>query len=121
MIQDVLIWSPTSSREVAYIVLAPDNDSLMTEVRSFFKVLSNGYESLKLGRHASGAKSLRDGVLKEGPKMAGKLEAEPVTDDWFSAIGDCPNSELLRLYSKVRPSILILILIRILILFLILD
>ena len=72
-----------------------------SEVRTFVKVLSNGYESLKLGRHASGTKSLRDGVLKVGPKMAGKLNAKPVTDAWFSAIGDCPNSELLRLYSKV--------------------
>ena len=55
-------WSPP--RDVAYIVLAPDNDNLLTEVKTFFKVLSNGYESLKLGRHASGAKTLRDGVLK---------------------------------------------------------
>jgi mediator of RNA polymerase II transcription subunit 13 len=29
------------------------------------------------------------------------VESEPVNDDWFTAIGDCPNSELLRLYSKV--------------------
>ena len=76
---------------MAYIVLAPDKDSLMTEVRTFVKVLSNGYESLKLGRHASGAKSLCDGVLKVGPKMAGKLEAEPVTNARFSAIGDCTS------------------------------
>ena len=55
-------WAPP--RDVAYIVLAPDNDNLLTEVKTFFKVLSNGYESLKLGRHASGAKTLRDGVLK---------------------------------------------------------
>ena len=51
----LLISSPHPfPRAVAYIVLAPDNDSLMTEVRTFIKVLSNGYESLKLGRHASG-------------------------------------------------------------------
>ena len=108
-------WAPP--RDVAYIVLAPDNDNLLTEVKTFFKVLSNGYESLKLGRHASGAKTLRDGVLKViyqcwlqhylnillqvSSKLAQKLESEPLADDWFSAIGDSPNAELLRLYSKV--------------------
>ena len=109
-------WAPP--RDVAYIVLAPGNDNLLTEVKTFFKVLSNGYESLKLGRHASGAKTLRDGVLKVitiasavfpqhiialkvSSKLAQKLESEPLADDWFSAIGDTPNAELLRLYSKV--------------------
>ena len=109
-------WAPP--RDVAYIVLAPDNDNLLNEVKTFFKVLSNGYESLKLGRHASGAKTLRDGVLKVylssklyflnlqlfpkvGSKLAQKLESEPLADDWFTAIGDTPNAELLRLYSKV--------------------
>merc|ERR1719150_3319058 len=92
-------WAPP--RDVAYIVLAPDNDNLLSEVKTFFKVLSNGYESLKLGRHASGAKTLRDGVLKVGSKLAQKLESEPLADDWFSAIGDTPNADLLRLYSKV--------------------
>ena len=114
-------WAPP--RDVAYIVLAPDNDNLLTEVKTFFKVLSNGYESLKLGRHASGAKTLRDGVLKVitiasavfsqhiialkvSSKLAQKLESEPLADDWFSAIGDTPNAELLRLYSKVIESLL---------------
>ena len=72
-------------------------------MRTFFKMLSNNYESLKLGRHIpAGPKTLRDSVIKIGAKMAQKpVMAEPVKDDWFSAIGDCPNSELLRLYCKV--------------------
>ena len=37
-----------------------------------------------------------------GAKRAGKLENEVEHDEWFSAIGDGENSELLRLYSKVR-------------------
>ena len=40
-------------------------------------------------------------VLKVGSKLAQKLESEPLADDWFSAIGDTPNADLLRLYSKV--------------------
>jgi len=92
-------WAPP--RDVAYIVVAPDNDNLLHEVKTFFKVLSNGYESLKLGRHTPITKALRDGILKVGAKRAGKLENEAEHDEWFSAIGDGENSELLRLYSKV--------------------
>ena len=88
-------WAPP--RDVTYIVLAPDNDNLLSKVMTFFKVSSNGYERLKLGRHASGAKTLRDGVLKVtsfksfsqqgitvvlkvGSKLAQKLESEPLAD-----------------------------------------
>ena len=39
--------------------------------------------------------------MKVGSKLAQKLETEPLADDWFTAIGDTPNAELLRLYSKV--------------------
>ena len=40
-------------------------------------------------------------AVKVGSKLAQKLESEPLADDWFTAIGDTPNAELLRLYSKV--------------------
>jgi len=93
-------WAPP--RDIAYIVVAPDNDNLLHEVKTFLKVLSNGYESLKLGRHTPiFTKALRDSILKVGAKRAGKLENEKEHDEWFSAIGDGENSELLRLYSKV--------------------
>merc|ERR1719357_1509875 len=93
-------WAPP--RDIAYIVVAPDNDNLLHEVKTFLKVLSNGYESLKLGRHTPiFTKALRDSILKVGAKRAGKLENEKEHDEWFSAIGDGDNSELLRLYSKV--------------------
>ena len=77
-------WAPP--RDVAYIVLAPDNDNLLNEVKTFFKVLSNGYESIKLGRHASGAKTLRDGVLKV--HLSSKLyflniQSTIVSQGWF--------------------------------------
>ena len=36
---------------IAYVVVAPDNENLIIEDKSFFKTLSSGYESLKLGRH----------------------------------------------------------------------
>ena len=54
-----------------------------------------------MGRHCPITKVLRDGIMKVGPKLAGKLE-EVESDDWFNAIGDSQNATLLKLYSKVR-------------------
>ena len=59
------------------------------------------FQSLKLGRHTPITKAMRDGILKVGSKRAEKLQDQTEQDEWFSAIGDCPNSDLLRLYSKV--------------------
>jgi len=89
-----------SQRDVAYIVVAPDNDNLLSEVKTFFKKLSNTYELLRLGRHSPITKVLRDGIMKVGTKLAGKLE-EVESDEWFNAIGDSQNATLLKLYSKV--------------------
>lgn len=89
-----------SQRDVAYIVVAPDNDNLLSEVKTFFKKLSNTYELLRMGRHSPITKVLRDGIMKVGTKLAGKLE-EVESDEWFNAIGDSENATLLKLYSKV--------------------
>merc|ERR1719402_959055 len=70
-----------SQRDVAYIVVAPDNDNLISEVKTFFKRLSNTYELMRLGRHSPITKALRDGVMKVGNKFAGKLE-EAEADQW---------------------------------------
>ena len=103
-------WAPP--RDVAYVVVAPDNDNLIVEVKSFFKTLSNGYESLKLGRHVPGHKSLRDGILRVGQKYASKSD-ESFNDEWFNAIGDSPNADLLRQYQKVIMSHLVPLLVQI--------
>ena len=58
-------------------------------------------QSLKLGRHVAVTKALREGILKVGAKRASKLDNETEHDQWFSSIGEAPNAELFRLYSKV--------------------
>ena len=110
-----------ASRDVAYIVLAPDNDNILSQTRTFLRALTNGYEvsdtparsrppsrlffqSLKLGRHVAVTKALREGILKVGAKRASKLDNETEHDEWFSSIGEAPNAELFRLYSKVSES-----------------
>ena len=35
-------WAPP--RDVAYIVLAPDNDNILAQTRTFLRALTNGYE-----------------------------------------------------------------------------
>ena len=87
-------------RDVAYIVVAPDNDFLNNKVKSFFKNLSSTYELCRLGRHVPITNVLRDGILKVGKKKAEKL-ANTETDRWFELIGDSATATLIKLYSQV--------------------
>ena len=73
-------------RDVAYVVVAPDNDFILTQLLGFFKELSTVYELLKLGRHCPISKTLRDGIMRVGKTAAQKVADEPV-DEWFSVIG----------------------------------
>jgi len=50
--------------------------------------------------------TLRDGILRVGSSLATKLEGEPEVDEWFQCIGDSQNSNLLKLYAKVRGGVL---------------
>ncbi|XP_023347458.1 mediator of RNA polymerase II transcription subunit 13-like, partial [Eurytemora carolleeae] len=92
-------WGP--QRDVAYIVVAPDNEYILSNVKTFFKNLSNTYSILKLGKHVPVTKSIRDGILRVGSKQASRLESEVDVEDWFHCIGDSQNADILRLYSKV--------------------
>jgi len=101
---DSLNFEPWGAgRDVAYLCVAPDNENILNEVRVFLRALTNGYESLKLGRHVGITKALklREGILRVGAKRTANLDKEGDHDEWFSSIGDAPMAELLRLYSKV--------------------
>lgn len=96
-----LLLEPYSyARDVAYIVVAPDNDFVINRARGFFKELSTVYEVCRLGRHCPITKVLRDGILRVGSGAAMKLAKEPI-DDWFSMLGDSPTANMLRLYAQV--------------------
>ncbi|XP_052125419.1 mediator of RNA polymerase II transcription subunit 13-like isoform X1 [Frankliniella occidentalis] len=96
-----LLLEPYSySRDVAYIVVAPDNDFVINRCRGFFKELSTVYEVCRLGRHSPITKVLRDGILRVGSSAAMKLGKEPI-DDWFKMLGDTPTANMLRLYAQV--------------------
>lgn len=75
-------------RDIAYVVVAPDNDFILQNVISFFKELSTVYELCRLGRHCPISKVLRDGIMRVGKSAAQKVQDEQV-DEWFKSIGGC--------------------------------
>lgn len=94
-------------RDIAYIVVAPDNDYILQKTRTFFRELTSMYEVCQLGRHCPISKVLRDGILRVGKSAAAKLSSEPI-DEWFSTLPDIPAAATLRLYAQVTFSIKIL-------------
>ncbi|KAF4532541.1 hypothetical protein B566_EDAN010833 [Ephemera danica] len=96
-----LLLEPYSyTRDVAYIVVAPDNEYILSRTRSFFKELSATYEVCRLGRHCPITKVLRDGILRVGKTAAVKLAKEPV-DEWFNLLTEGPTTNMLKLYAQV--------------------
>ncbi|XP_022903442.1 mediator of RNA polymerase II transcription subunit 13 isoform X2 [Onthophagus taurus] len=96
-----LLLEPYSyPRDVAYIVVAPDNDAILPRVRTFFKELSSAYEMCRLGRHCPITKILREGILRVGKTAKIKIGNEPV-EDWFTLLGEGEATDMLRLYAQV--------------------
>ncbi|XP_076344543.1 mediator of RNA polymerase II transcription subunit 13-like isoform X2 [Tachypleus tridentatus] len=97
---DKLLLEPYSlPRDVAYVVVAPENEFILSRVRNFFRELSSTYELCKLGRHGPITKVLRDGIMRVGKSAAKKLADEPV-DEWFDMIGDGYVASKLKLYAQ---------------------
>ncbi|KAL1498030.1 hypothetical protein ABEB36_008892 [Hypothenemus hampei] len=88
------------TRDVAYVVVAPDNDAVLPRVKNFFKELSTVYQLCKLGRHSPITKVLRDGILRVGKTAKMKIGNEPV-EEWFNLLGEGEPSDMLKLYAQV--------------------
>lgn len=88
------------ARDIAYIVVAPDNEVLLPRIRTFFKELSSSYEMCRLGRHSPITKVLRDGILRVGRTAKMKIGNEPV-DEWFNLLGEGEATDMLKLYAQV--------------------
>lgn len=87
------------SRDIAYVVVAPDNDFVLSRLRTYFKELSSIYEVCRLGRHCP-VKKIRDGILRVGKNTYRKVANESV-DEWFNNIGNGPVASKLKLYAQV--------------------
>uniref|UniRef100_A0A8C0VH24 Mediator of RNA polymerase II transcription subunit 13 n=1 Tax=Cyanistes caeruleus TaxID=156563 RepID=A0A8C0VH24_CYACU len=90
-------------RDVAYIVVCPENEALLDGAKTFFRDLSAVYEMCRLGQHKPICKVLRDGIMRVGKSVAQKLTDELVSE-WFSqpwGSEDCDNHSRLKLYAQV--------------------
>ncbi|XP_015784141.1 mediator of RNA polymerase II transcription subunit 13 isoform X2 [Tetranychus urticae] len=95
-----LMLEPYSvTRDVAYLVLAPDDTYVLSRVKTYFKELSTTYEMLRLGRHCPIAKVMRDGIMRVGKTVAKNIANEPI-DDWFNQIGDGSVASKIKLYAR---------------------
>jgi mediator of RNA polymerase II transcription subunit 13 len=92
---DKLLLEPYSyPRDIAYIVVSPDNNFITAHVKTFFKELSTTYEMCRLGRHQP-IKGW-EGILRVG-KTAVNSE-NSLDDDWLQSLDSNKLNELLRLY-----------------------
>ncbi|XP_046744733.1 mediator of RNA polymerase II transcription subunit 13-like isoform X2 [Diprion similis] len=98
--EKLLLEPYAGPRDVAYVVVAPDSEPVITKVRSFFRELSTTYEICRLGRHTPISKVVRDGILRVGKVTTQKLTKQPI-DEWFKLLGENQIGELLRLYAHV--------------------
>ena len=73
-------------RDMAYIVIAPDNKYVLTHVRTFFQELSRTYEGLRLGKHCQFTKTLKDSIMRISQSYYKKVSDETV-DEWFVNLG----------------------------------
>ncbi|XP_063892394.1 mediator of RNA polymerase II transcription subunit 13 isoform X3 [Helicoverpa armigera] len=81
------------ARDVAYVVLAADCESLTEPLKAFFRELSTAYESCRLGRHQPIGRVARDGLVRCG---AARRAAR---DDWAGALPPGRLGEQLRAYA----------------------
>ncbi|XP_055536254.1 mediator of RNA polymerase II transcription subunit 13 isoform X2 [Wyeomyia smithii] len=96
---DKLMLEPYSyPRDIAYVVVLPDNDFIVSKVKTYFKELSTTYEMCKLGRH-NPIKGW-DGILRVSSNRVLKETQNSSMDEWFTSLGDTRLSELLRLYAQ---------------------
>ncbi|CAN0058964.1 unnamed protein product [Lampetra planeri] len=99
---DKLLLEPFGSpRDIAYVVVCPENDALLHGARNFFRDLSTVYENCRLGLHRPITKVLRDGIMRVGRSAAQKVSEQPV-DEWFSQNVGPPGSAAHEAFSKLR-------------------
>ncbi|MGH0159948.1 UNVERIFIED_CONTAM: hypothetical protein FKN15_046227 [Acipenser sinensis] len=91
-----------SQRDVAYLVVCPENEALLNGAKSFFRDLTAVYESCRLGQHRPISKVYSDGIIRVGSTAAKKLTDQPVSEWFLKAAGS--NSDAfakLKLYAQV--------------------
>lgn len=102
------LLSPTAlepyaySRDVAYVVLAPDCEALTDPLRTFFRELSTAYEACRLGRHQPIHRINRDGLIRTSPS-----ERDANCEDWMGELPPGRLGEYVKAYADVLQNTLI--------------
>lgn len=92
---DKLLLEPYSQpKDIAYIVITPDNSFINSKVKTYFKELSTTYEMCRLGRHQPIRRF--DGLLKVGKNAVNQDGS--LDDEWLQSSECLKLNELLRLY-----------------------
>lgn len=100
---DKLLLEPYSySKDIAYVVVCPDNDDVVTSSKMYFKELSTTYEMCRLGRH--GPMTKWNGYLTVNSSSILPNEQRTSLDDWFDSLPDRRFGEQLKLYAHALMS-----------------
>ncbi|XP_061401806.1 mediator of RNA polymerase II transcription subunit 13 [Musca vetustissima] len=95
---DKFLLEPYSyARDVVYLVIAPDNDYVLSKTKSYFKELSTTYEMCKLGRHTPICGW--NGLLAVQQRPANDKAFATNMDNWLKTLDDARLAEQLRLYA----------------------
>ncbi|XP_077510502.1 mediator complex subunit skuld isoform X2 [Amblyomma americanum] len=101
---DKLLLEPYSpSRDVAYVVVVPDSEAVLSGVRAFFQDLSATYQALNLGRHCPLSRGgLREGLLRVSCTLSlpSSESQQPPDDDWLGPLAEGPLGPRLRLFAR---------------------
>ncbi|KAG9353874.1 hypothetical protein JZ751_011998 [Albula glossodonta] len=96
-------------RDVAFLVLCPESDTLLAGAHAFFRELSAVYETCRLGKHRPLAKVSRDGIFRVGDVDPQDL-VEELVDQWFAepwaGQNQDENRTKLRLYAHACQQLL---------------
>ncbi|XP_047988492.1 mediator of RNA polymerase II transcription subunit 13 [Leguminivora glycinivorella] len=90
------------SRDVAYVVLAPDGEVLTDPIKTFFRELSTAYESCRLGRHQPINRIARDGLIRTSPS-----DRDQTAEEWTGELPAGRLGEYIKSYAETLRTSLV--------------
>uniref|UniRef100_T1H4N6 Mediator of RNA polymerase II transcription subunit 13 n=1 Tax=Megaselia scalaris TaxID=36166 RepID=T1H4N6_MEGSC len=95
---DKLLLEPYSySKDIAFMVVCPDNEDVLANSKMYFKELSTTYEMCRLGRHTPMTKW--NGFLPVNSGCILPNQQRTSLDDWFDSLPDRRFGEQLKMYA----------------------
>uniref|UniRef100_A0A1A9W5S5 Mediator of RNA polymerase II transcription subunit 13 n=1 Tax=Glossina brevipalpis TaxID=37001 RepID=A0A1A9W5S5_9MUSC len=103
---DKFLLEPYSyARDIVYLVIAPENDYVISKTKTYFKELSTTYEMCKLGKHT--LMYGWGGMLTVGQRPPTEKPFTTNLDNWLRTMEDTTLAEKLRLYAHAFQHMLV--------------